>query len=36
MEDYVRNLISSLSQTFQPMGIKLGSNVDPKLSDYAG
>ena len=33
-EDYVRNLTSSLSQTLEPMGIKLVTRADTSLSEF--
>lgn len=35
VEDYIRNLTTSLAQTFEPMGIKLRSQLEPSLSDFA-
>ncbi len=34
VDDYVRNLTSSLSQTLEPMGIKLGTGADTRLSEF--
>jgi DNA polymerase I len=34
IDDYVRNLLSSLDQTFEPMGIKLGASSVPSLSEF--
>ena len=34
VDDYVRNLISSLDQTFEPMGIKLEASLVPSLSEF--
>ncbi len=34
VDDYVRNLTSSLSQTLEPMGIKLGTRADTRLSEF--
>ena len=36
VDDYVRNLLSSLDQTFEPMGIRLGSPLPsvPSLSEF--
>jgi len=34
VDDYVRNLLSSLDQTFEPMGIKLGASSVPSLSEF--
>ncbi len=34
VDDYVRNLTSSLSQTLEPMGIKLYTRVDTRLSEF--
>jgi DNA polymerase I len=34
VDDYVRNLISSLDQTFEPMGIRLGASSVPSLSEF--
>ncbi len=36
VEDYVRNLNTSLSQTFEPMGIKLKAERETILSEFAG
>ncbi len=36
VEDYVRNLMTSLSQTFEPMGVKLKPQLETRLSDFAG
>ncbi len=36
VEDYVRNLSASLSQTFEPMGIKLKGERETTLSEFAG
>ena len=36
VDDYVRNLLSSLDQTFEPMGIRLGARIAsvPSLSEF--
>jgi len=36
VDDYVRNLLSSLDQTFEPMGIRLGARIPsvPSLSEF--
>jgi len=36
VDDYVRNLLSSLDQTFEPMGIRLGAPPPsvPSLSEF--
>ncbi len=35
VEDYVRNLATSLVQTFEPMGIAFKTKTETKLSDFA-
>jgi len=34
VDDYVRNLISSLDQTFEPMGIRIEASSVPSLSEF--
>lgn len=34
VDDYVRNLISSLGQTFEPMGIRIWASSVPSLSEF--
>ena len=36
VEDYVRNLSTSLSQTVEPMGIRLKGERETTLSEFAG